>query len=41
MHTVKAYGAVEVLLHLLLALSLDGGEWSPSRPGRLALEETL
>jgi len=40
-HAVKAYGRVEVFRHLLLALSLDGGEWSPSCLGRLTLEEIL
>jgi len=40
-HPVKAYRGVEVLLHLLLALSLDGSEWSTSSLGRLTLEEIL
>jgi hypothetical protein len=39
MHAVKAYREVEALLHILLALSLDGGEWSSSRLGCLTLEE--
>jgi hypothetical protein len=43
MHAVKAYRGMEVFLHLLLALSLDGGEWSLSRLGRLTstVEEIL
>jgi len=37
----NAYRGLEVLLHLLLALSLDGGGWLSSRLGRLTFEEIL
>jgi hypothetical protein len=30
---MKAYGGVEVYIHVFLTLALDGGEWSASRPG--------
>jgi hypothetical protein len=33
-HAVKAYGGVEVQLHVLLTLAVDGGEMSLSRPGQ-------
>jgi hypothetical protein len=31
---MKAYGGVEVYIHVFLTSALDGGEWSASRPGR-------
>jgi hypothetical protein len=31
---MKAYGGVDVLIHIFLISALDGGEWSASRPGR-------
>jgi hypothetical protein len=31
---MKAYGGVDVLIHVFLFLALVGGEWSASRPGR-------
>jgi hypothetical protein len=33
-HTIKTYGSIEVWLHAFLTSALDGGKWSPSRPGR-------
>jgi hypothetical protein len=30
---MKAYGGVEVELHIFLTSTLDGDEWSASRPG--------
>jgi hypothetical protein len=30
----KAYGGVDVYIHLFLTSALAGGEWSASRPGR-------
>jgi hypothetical protein len=31
---MKTYWGVEVSLHAFLTSTLDGGEWSASRPGR-------
>jgi hypothetical protein len=31
---MKAYGGVDVKIHIFLTLALVGGEWSASRPGR-------
>jgi hypothetical protein len=31
---MKAYGGVDVYIHILLTSALDGGEWSVSRSGR-------
>jgi hypothetical protein len=31
---MKAYGGVDVQIHIFLTLALVGGEWSASRPGR-------
>jgi hypothetical protein len=31
---MKAYGGVDVYIHIFLTSTLGGGEWSPSRPGR-------
>jgi hypothetical protein len=36
---MKARGRVEVQLHAFLTLTLDGGEWSASRPDRFNAEE--
>jgi hypothetical protein len=36
---MKAYGAVDVQIHILLTSELAGGEWSASRPGRLTSGE--
>jgi hypothetical protein len=36
---MKAYGRMNVQIHVFLASSLVGGEWSASRPGRFTLEE--
>jgi len=33
-HAVKAYGGMEVWLHVFLTSALDGDEWSASRPSR-------
>jgi len=33
------YGGVEVQLHAFLILTLDGGKWSISRPGRFNPEK--
>jgi hypothetical protein len=30
---MKAYGGVDVQIHIFLTLTLVGGEWSASRPG--------
>jgi hypothetical protein len=32
--TMKTYGRAEVELHVFLISALNGGEWSPSHPGR-------
>jgi hypothetical protein len=31
---MKAYGGVDVQVHIFLTSALDGREWSASRPGR-------
>jgi hypothetical protein len=31
---MKAYGGVDVYIHIFLTSALAGGEWSTSRPGR-------
>jgi hypothetical protein len=31
---MKAYGGVDVQIHIFLTSALAGGEWSASRPGR-------
>jgi hypothetical protein len=31
---MKAYGVVDVQIHIFLTSALAGGEWSASRPGR-------
>jgi hypothetical protein len=31
---MKAYGGVDVQIHIFLTSALVGGEWSTSRPGR-------
>jgi hypothetical protein len=31
---MKAYGGVDVEIHIFLNLALAGGDWSASRPGR-------
>jgi hypothetical protein len=31
---MKAYGGVDVYIHIFLTSALAGGEWSASRPGR-------
>jgi hypothetical protein len=36
---MKAYGGVDVYIHILLASALIGGEWSNSRPGRFTPRE--
>jgi hypothetical protein len=33
-HAMKAYGGVNVQIHIFLTSALAGGEWSASRPGR-------
>jgi hypothetical protein len=38
-HSIKAYWWMEVYLHAFLALALDGGEWSASRPSRFTPRE--
>jgi hypothetical protein len=32
-YAMKAYGGVDVYIHIFLISALVGGEWSPSRPG--------
>jgi hypothetical protein len=36
---MKAYGGVDVYIHIFLTSALAGGEWSPSRPGRFTSGE--
>jgi hypothetical protein len=31
---MKAYGGVDIYIHIFLTSELAGGEWSVSRPGR-------
>jgi hypothetical protein len=31
---MKAYGGVDIYIHIFLISALVGGEWSASRPGR-------
>jgi hypothetical protein len=33
-NAMKAYGGLDVLIHIFLTSALVGGEWSASRPGR-------
>jgi hypothetical protein len=39
-YAVKAYGGVDVYIHIFLTSALAGGEWSASRPGRFTPAET-
>jgi hypothetical protein len=36
---MKAYGGVDVYIHIFLTSALAGGEWSTSRPGRFTAGE--
>jgi hypothetical protein len=36
---MKAYGEVDVYIHIFLTSALAGGEWSASRPGRFTSRE--
>jgi hypothetical protein len=36
---MKAYGGMDVQIHVFLTSALVGGEWSVSRPGCFILEE--
>jgi hypothetical protein len=36
---MKAYGRVDVWIHIFLTSPLAGGEWSASRPGRFTPRE--
>jgi hypothetical protein len=36
---MKAYGGVDVSIHIFLALALAGGEWSASHPGHFNTSE--
>jgi hypothetical protein len=36
---MKAYGEVDVQIHIFLASALAGGEWSASCPGRFTPRE--
>jgi hypothetical protein len=38
---VKAYGRVDVYMHVFLTSALVGGGWSVSRPGRFTHEEIV
>jgi hypothetical protein len=38
---VKAYGAVDVEIHVFLSSALVGIQWSDSRPGRFTPEERI
>jgi hypothetical protein len=37
---MKAYGEVDVYIHIFLTSALAGGEWSASRPGRFTSRES-
>jgi hypothetical protein len=37
---MKAYGEMDVKIHIFLTSALAGGEWSASRPGRFTPWET-
>jgi hypothetical protein len=36
---MKAYGGVDVYIHIFLTSALVGGEWSDAHPGRFILGE--
>jgi hypothetical protein len=36
---MKAYGGMDVYIHIFLTLALVGGEWSASRPDRFTPRE--
>jgi hypothetical protein len=36
---MKAYGGVDVYIHIFLTSALVGGDWSASRPGRFTSGE--
>jgi hypothetical protein len=38
---MKAYGGVDVQIHIFLTSTLVKGEWSPSRPGRFTHRERV
>jgi hypothetical protein len=38
---MKAYGGVDVLIHIFLTSALVGGKWSTSRPGRFTPWEAV
>jgi hypothetical protein len=38
---MKAYGGVDVYIHICLTATLAGGEWSASRPGRFTPGERV
>jgi hypothetical protein len=40
-YTMKAYGVVDVQIHVYLTSALIGGEWSASRTGRLTTGERI
>jgi hypothetical protein len=39
LYSMKAYGGVDVCIHIFLTSALAGGEWSASRPGRFTPSE--
>jgi hypothetical protein len=38
---MKAYGEVDVYIHIFLISALAGGKWSASRPGRFTSRERV
>jgi hypothetical protein len=38
-YAMKAYGGVDIWIHIFWTSALAEGEWSASRPGRFILEE--